>query len=213
MNAAIPEEEPVDQICLVVPHGSPQGCVPGGRQGRGEPPVGRPSRRAPDVTEQERARCPVCRDPGSIINLRTWRAELEARMAESCEAATRRDAAPATGRPREGGSGSGNGSLDPPLVTAEEALLGLAGFGLLAVWRKLVWNPFKDRALPALARRQGEVMQQFSASIKRHPDLWLCQRDKVVFRAGGVQTVPMGEAMTWLRNGDDARLDAALYQG
>lgn len=165
------------------------------------------------MTEQERARCPVCRDTASIINLRAWRAEMEARMAESREAAAGRDAAPAAGRPREGGSGSGTGSLDPPLATAEEALLGLAGFGVLAAWRKLVWNPFKDRALPALARRQGEVVQQFSATINRHPDLWLCQRDKVVFRAGGVQTVPMGDAMAWLRNGDDARLDAALYQG
>ena len=165
------------------------------------------------MTEQERARCPVCRDTGSIINLRTWRAEQEVRIAESREEAARRAAAPPAGRPRDGGSGSGGGSLDPPLVTAEEALLGLAGLGLRAAWRKLVWNPFKDRALPALARGQGEVQQQFSATINRHPDLWLCQQDKVVFRAGGVQTAPIGDAMTWLRNGDDARLDAALYQG
>ena len=165
------------------------------------------------MTEQEGARCPVCRDTGSIINLRAWRAELEVRMAESREAAARRAAAEPAGRARGGGAGSGSGSLDPPLVSAEEALLGLAGFGLLAAWRKLVWNPVKDRAPPALARRQGEVMQQFSATINRHPDLWLCQRDRVVFRAGGVQTAPVGDAMTWLRNGDDARLDAALYEG
>ena len=165
------------------------------------------------MPEQEQAQCPVCRDTGSTINLRAWRAELEARMAESREAAAKRAAAPPPGRPKEGGSGSGSGSLDPPLATAEEALLGLAGFGLRAAWRKLVWDPFRDRALPALASRQGEVMQQFSAMINRHPDLWLCQRDRVMFRAGGMQTAPIGDAMTWLRNGDDARLEAALYQG
>ena len=165
------------------------------------------------MPEQEQARCPACGDTGSIINLRAWRAEMEVRMAESRGAAARRAAAAPRGRPREGGSGSDSGSLDSPLATAEEALLGLAGLGLLAAWRKLVWNPVKDRALPALARRQDEVTQQFSATISRHPDLWLCPRDKVMFRAGGVQTAPIGDAMTWLRNGDDAKLDAALYQG
>jgi hypothetical protein len=164
------------------------------------------------VTEQQRVRCPVCGDTG-VINLRAWRAELDVRMAESRDAAARRAAAPRSGHPRDGDSGSGSGSPDPPLVTAEEALLSLAGAALLAAWRKLVWNPFKDRALPAAARRQDEITQQLLAAIDRHPDLWLCPRDKVIFRAGGARTAPMREAMMWLRNGDDATLDAALYRG
>ena len=161
------------------------------------------------MTEQQRVRCPVCGDIG-IINLRAWRAELELRMAESREAARRQGAAQPSGQPRDSGSGSDSGGFDSPLATAEEALLGLAGAGLLAAWRKLVWNPFKDRALPAVARRQDEITQRLSATIDRHPDLWLCQRDKIIFRAGGARTVPMSDAMAWLRNGDDASLDAEL---
>jgi hypothetical protein len=163
------------------------------------------------MTEHERAQCPVCGSADSTFNLRTWRAEQELRMAEAREAAARQAGALATGSSAGGGSGSGSG-LGPLPEMGEEALLGLAGIGLRAAWRKLVSDPLRDRALPALAGRQEEIIQRFSSAINRHPDLWVCPLDNVVFREGGVKTVPAGDAMRWLRDGDDAKLDATLYQ-
>lgn len=160
------------------------------------------------MTEHERVQCPVCGSADKTVSLRGWQAEHDIRRAEACETAARRPGAPAT--ESSAGGGSGRGSLDPLPLIGEEVTLGLVGLGLLAAWRQLVWNPVKRRALPALASRHEEIIQRFFAAINRHPDLWLCQRDEVVFPAGGLQTAPARDAMRWLRDGDDAKLDAVL---
>ena len=162
------------------------------------------------MTEQARLRCPRCGNTDSTVNLRAWRAEMDARIAEAREAHARQAAKPVTRPPAAGGSASAG--VDPPLVAAEEVLVGIAGLGLAWAWRKMIWDPFKKRAGPAMARYQEEAQRNFSSALDRHPELWLCPRDEVVFRASGGNTVPARDAMRWLREGDDVKLMAALGQ-
>ena len=170
------------------------------------------------MAEQERARCPVCGDADSTVNLRAWHAEKRVRIAEGREAAERQLAQPRTRPAADGGSDGSSGggdagsAADLGIDLGEEVLLGLISLGLIAAWRKLVWNPLKYRALPALWRRSDEVMRNYSAMLDRHPDLWMCGPDEVVFRAGGGKTVPARDAFRWLARGDDVKLMAALGQ-
>jgi hypothetical protein len=87
----------------------------------------------------------VCGEADSIVNLRAWHAEMRGRYAEGRGAAERRLAQPRTRPAADGGSGSGDAdwAVDLGIEVGEELLLGLISLGLLAAWRKLVWNPLK----------------------------------------------------------------------
>ena len=90
--------------------------------------------------------------------------------------------------------------------------------GCAAIWRYAIWRPFLR---PILRRRLAEAdqalqeapSQQFDSLeriVERHPDVWVCERDQVVFRAGSRQTVPAVEALGLLQAGDEATLMSRL---
>ena len=152
--------------------------------------------------------CPRCGDAASIIQLRVWRAWADDRAAEAREAAARR-AAESVSKSSSSRSGQGGGGDSLP-YGVDDLVSPLVLGGLVWAWRKVIWNPFKARVVPALARAQQEASSNFSAAVDRHPELWLCPRDNVVFRVGGTKTVPSHDAIGWLRRGDDVKLAAAL---
>ncbi len=82
-----------------------------------------------------------------------------------------------------------------------------------ALWRRTVVKPFKERAVPAIERFQDARVQSFVAALDRHPELWCCQRDQIVFVVGGTRVVPLNDAGRMLLRGDDAALMKLLAAG
>ena len=56
-------------------------------------------------------------------------------------------------------------------------------------------------------------MESALEAVSRHPELYCCQPDEIVFEAGTRHTVPLGAAMRFLMRGDETALMAALRGG
>jgi hypothetical protein len=122
------------------------------------------------MTEQEHGKCPRCDDAEGTVNLRALRAEEDASYEKAREARARDAAA--------------RKAADPDTEPSR------AGRGLAWVGRKTILSPLEKWVVPAAARHGEKTRRTYD----RYPDLWLCPRDDVVFRAGGANTVPSADA-------------------
>jgi hypothetical protein len=158
------------------------------------------------MAEQAPAPCPRCGDAAGTQPLRAVFAGMRERRDEAGEAASRRHVKPAPPRhPPTAGEGGGTGPYP-----AEWIVFDAAAAAVGEVWRRTVSKPFKERVAPEISRHQDAGMQRFFAALDRHPELWCCQRDQVVFLAGGRRTVPLDDAGRMLIRGDDVALMALL---
>ena len=100
-----------------------------------------------------------------------------------------------------------SGGGPPP---ASWLLLDLAAAAAGAMWRRTVARKLREQVVPAVNGRIEVGFQGLVTALGRHPDLWICQREHVVFRIGGRRTVPVSEAVRMLIRNDEATLMTLL---
>jgi hypothetical protein len=153
--------------------------------------------------------CPDCGGAEAVLPLRdalTGGRDLsEESRQQALRAAQQYRARPSKPPPAETSGESGDG---PPPTSW--VLMDLAAGAVGEIWRRTAAKKFRERVVPAVSGRMEAGLQGLVAALDRHPDLWCCQREHVVFLAGGRRTAPMADAVKMLIRNEDATLMALL---
>lgn len=151
--------------------------------------------------------CPKCGEATSVRNLRDAFAAQVALIQQAMATPPPEVAEP---EPTHAGSGT---NADPAqlLVGAVMELLLQAGKATVdaAVVRPAsAW--WQTKGQTAVRERREKLVRSLQESLDRHPELYVCAKDDVVFLPGARSTVPTRRAVELLFKGDDARLMAML---
>ena len=161
------------------------------------------------MDQPPRSSCPRCGDVEAVRQLREalagGRDLTDGSRQRALAAAQQYRARPAGPGPGEASGESGGG---PPPVSW--LLMDFAAEAAGEIWRRTVARKFKEQVVPAVNGRIAAGFQGLVTALDRHPDLWCCQREAVVFLAGGHRTVPMSEAVRMLIGNDEAALMTLL---
>lgn len=153
---------------------------------------------------------PVCPKCGEATSVRNLRDAFAAQMALIQQALATPPPNVADPEPTHAGSGT---NADPAqlLVGAVMAVLlqaGKAAVDTAVVRPATTWWQTKGQA--AAQKRRETLMRSLQESLDRHPELYVCAKDDVVFLPGARSTVPSRKAVELLFKGDDARLISML---
>ncbi|HEV2373763.1 MAG TPA: hypothetical protein VGS19_16530 [Streptosporangiaceae bacterium] len=159
------------------------------------------------MAEQSPASCPVC--GGASQQFASVFAELMAQREQARQAGEQaRAAQPPPQRPTLAGSGHGPVSGEEMLL---RAAVDIAGEVLHQAAKPLARRA--GQAVSAAQARGAAAMETARAVVDRHPEIYCCQRDEIVFAGGNGGRVPVGVAMRFLIRGDEAALVTALQGG
>ena len=120
--------------------------------------------------------------------------------------------APPPTEPTPSPAGTGTGA------SGEQLLVGFVTQLLLELGKEAIdaavvrpaadWWATKGAAM--MRERRERLLTSLQEGLDRHPELYLCTQDNVVFLPGSARTFPVNKAVELLLKHDDARLVSAL---
>lgn len=117
-------------------------------------------------------------------------------------------AADADPSPAGTGTGASGEQLLVGFVTQLLFELGKEAIEAAVVRPAADWWTTKGTAL--MRERRERILKSLQDGLDRHPDLYLCGKDNVVFLPGSTRTLPLNKAVELLLRHDDDRLVSAL---
>ena len=156
---------------------------------------------------EDRPACPKCGESKATLPLgEAFGAQLELiRQASSTQPAT-----PAAEPVSPAGSGM-NASPEQLVVGAVMQILfevGKAAVETAVVRPAAGWWQSKGQAM--MRERRERMISTLQSALDRHPELYVCATDDVVFVPGGRHTVPTRKAVELLFKDEDGRLMSML---
>jgi hypothetical protein len=97
--------------------------------------------------------------------------------------------------PRRPGTWYGIGGSSSIEEGVADAVLGAATKALGGVIGRRMRKAYNERVVPAMAARQEAMARDRMAIAQRHPNLYACLNDRVVFLVGGTRVLPLASAL------------------
>ena len=91
-----------------------------------------------------------------------------------------------------------------------QVLFELGGAALEAAVIRPASDWWREKGQAMVRERRARLMNALQESLDRHPELYLCARDDVVFVPGGTRTVATRKAVDLLFKREDGRLISML---
>ena len=138
--------------------------------------------------------CPSC---GTADQVRTVQQLFDMLNGVQADARQRADhQAPRPARPTQPvGTELQNPAQQDPGQQLTNLVFETAGHFIGKAIGKRVNQTYEDRVRPALDEQADQSRPEQVAIVERHPDLFGCMRDEVLFVAGGTRVVPLADAM------------------
>jgi len=152
--------------------------------------------------------CPKCGQHAAVRELK----ELVTAQMERRKELMQQPLPPQAPEPSVTASGSGTNASGEQLLVGlvTELLIRAGGEVIRAAVLKPAANWWQTKGEAAMRERRETMTRALSEGVGRHPELYLCANDNLVFVAGGTRTLSARKAFELLFAGDDIGLMSRL---